>query len=717
MKLTAVQELLFSRKKKISIKNHWPELIFITLLPPLVGFWFNPTDPFFLQASFPILLLPPFLLSLRYGLISGMLSLAIIFLSLTFAYISQIGHMEQYPSQLIFGILVITLVTGEMANNSLTEIRRCQVEKEFLTLRFGEFTNAYHVMKVSHDQLKEQVANAKFSLREALQMVTEELRGQTKAGKRGLNNQVASELLAIFNYFCATQIAGVFRVDEMGKIAQTPEASQGNIGQLNSKDSLVLQALKKGTMVSVRSEMYTSKNKEELETDLLAVVPIRDISGRIWGLVVVTEMHFTAFQEENLNLMQLLGSYTGDLLSQADNILYEEGGREAFIGELKTSWRMAREFGIISSIICITFRKNIPADDYLRAVSSRIRCLDSAWLFSDDKKYPVICLLMPLTTESEYLSYKHSLDTSLLDQFGHTVEENQGTFHHLEIHGKRRFFDIVSFITDRTKDSYLPNLPPSITPVQKTTVALSELQREMDSIRLISDLDQLELISLSREEQQVSSGELDLPELQWLLKAIIYKLPKDFGQKDQLWSETVIEKIVSDKFQGNLCPVTTARMLTQMGFLPKNELCAAIKKKPQLLPDWRVNVLLPIFSQASHSSAVLFFIDESPLDQTFMKNLEKRDIPVRNQRGENPLFMYSAVNTQGDHYYMISEKETNPNDFSLFLQRLHSQLKVPLYLVFGQYPLYTDPQVLKYIESTTGKIRLFYLPTSVEGEA
>lgn len=461
MKLDSARDILFQQKNNGFTVMNLLEFILLTVMPPVIGYLFYPLDPFMLRARFPILVIPPLLIALRYGLALGMANFFIILCCITGAYFNGTLEVGHYPAHLLFGIMVITLITGEMTDMSLARRRYMQAQNKFINMRFKEFTSAYHIMKVSHDQLKEQLANTRFSLREALQTVKEKLQEQYRQGNRGLNAQVGNELLSILNYFCSAQIAGVYATGKAGAIEPKPVATQGNIGDLKAGDALVRSALSEGTMVSVLPEMHTYKSPEELETDLLVVVPIKDVSGYLWGIIVVEEMHFTAFQEENLNLMQLIVSYSGDLLSRADCIFYSEDDRQAFLSELEYSWCMADKLGIISSIVCITFEKEVPADDIFRAVSCRIRSSDHAWLTRDAHGNPVICLMMMLMTEAEYFDFQKSLDLYFKDRLGRSLTEFGGIYYHLEVTPKLHFSEYVEFLSDMVPLSQ-PQTTPAI---------------------------------------------------------------------------------------------------------------------------------------------------------------------------------------------------------------------------------------------------------------
>lgn len=453
MRIKIIRNMVRRRKIRPLAAELLLELFLFTLLPPGLGFLFHPVDPFFLQSSFPVLIGPPFLFALRYGSAPAMGSVALTGIGLYGAFYYRVGNVPHYPGPLLLGILLLTLITGEATDRSLSQLQRSKIEKDLLARRFGQFTNAYHVMKISHDQLKEQLANTRFSLRDALQMVREKLQKRHKDGRGGLSAKVGDDVLSALGYFCAIQIAGIYPVDDTGKVARQPIAVKGKMGEFKENDPLIGKTLLQGALVSVLPETYIAGSPDALGTDLLAAVPIKDSSDRIWGIVAVAEMHFSAFQSENLNLMQLICAYTGDLLSQAAHIFYAADDRQNFIGELENTWRLAGKFGIVSSLICIDFKKKHPPEAFLDAIVNRLRSLDHAWFFSDSRNCMKSCLLMPLMGETEYLHFRNHLDDYLTEKFGHGVEAAGGIFRHVAIDGQRPFQEIAAKVIGETEQS------------------------------------------------------------------------------------------------------------------------------------------------------------------------------------------------------------------------------------------------------------------------
>ena len=582
-------------------------------------------------------------------------------------------------------------------------------------MRFGEFTNAYHVMKISHDHLREQLATNQISLREALKMVRESLREHYKNGERGLTPQMSEELLGVLSYFCSIQGAGIYKTDATGSITVTPVALQGEMKELDKDDPLLRRAVASGMMISVRLESEDQQKRGESQaSELLAVIPITDISGYLWGIIAVSQMPFAAFQEENLNFIRLLGAYTGDLLSQADNIFHDSSDTRSFISELENTWRMSKSCGISSSLIRISFPDATPREQYIAAIADRIRGLDYVWVFVDDKQRPVIYLLMTLMSDGEYDRYKQSLNILLRERFGQSVEEAGGTFSQLAVTGKRRLATYVNFVFDTLQESQRVSDPVIVATEARegedaphanlldTTVA-AEQQGQADT----------ELISQGSRRQPALAGKLDLAELTWLYRALIQADPQQLVAKVSLWSIASIQEVILQKFDRQVDHRLVGKMLLAMGFAAKNVLYTAIIKNPEIVLDWQVNVLPAILSQTRRAEASLYFVDEYPVPRKFQDELEKRGFPVGVPVKAANLVMLTAVHSQGDYYFTLStEEELSPEMLCSFLEKLYRQIEMPLFIVMEKSPLHDTGEVTRFIEAQAGKIRFFYLPTT-----
>ena len=120
--------------------------------------------------------------------------------------------------------------------------------------------------------------------------------------------------MAVFAQYGAVQIAGLYGIKSRDRIDPQPIASHGDMPELNLFDPLVKLAIENKQLVSVKLEAQAN---DIAESDLLAVVPIVDSHNHLHGILAIKDMHFMAFQQENLNVLALLGSYVADMLTRS----------------------------------------------------------------------------------------------------------------------------------------------------------------------------------------------------------------------------------------------------------------------------------------------------------------------------------------------------------------------------------------------------------------
>jgi len=142
--------------------------------------------------------------------------------------------------------------------------------------------------------------------------------------------------MAVFSQFCSVQVAGLYAMKNEKLIDNNAVAIHGNMGELPQFDNLLKVALKERKLVSVKLEALAEDKHQE---GLLAVVPIVDSNNNVHGILAIRDMHFMAFQQENLNLLSLLGGYIGDMLSRSRGLANSRGAW--FMAEVETALRFA----------------------------------------------------------------------------------------------------------------------------------------------------------------------------------------------------------------------------------------------------------------------------------------------------------------------------------------------------------------------------------------
>ena len=122
-----------------------------------------------------------------------------------------------------------------------------------------------------------------------------------------------------------------------------------------------------------------------------------------------------AFQQQNLNILALLGSYVGDMLTRSKGTA--ESRTAWFMAELDVALRFAQSHDTESVLMSIKFNTETASNEVADFVSTSIRGLDASWVTSADDGATVLCLLLPLMNESQGRAFLQRIDKAVLDRF------------------------------------------------------------------------------------------------------------------------------------------------------------------------------------------------------------------------------------------------------------------------------------------------------------
>ena len=148
---------------------------------------------------------------------------------------------------------------------------------------------------------------------------------------------------------------------------------------------------------------------------LLAVVPIVDSGGRLHGVLAVREMHFMAFQRENLNLMALLGAWLGDRFGRAGG--FAAGSAGHFGAELDAALRRVREHEVPATLVALRTAAGESATEVASFLAGNIRSLDRAHVRRGPDGDSTVAVLLPLSTASDAQDYASRALSSLRERF------------------------------------------------------------------------------------------------------------------------------------------------------------------------------------------------------------------------------------------------------------------------------------------------------------
>jgi len=167
------------------------------------------------------------------------------------------------------------------------------------------------VLRVSHQKLEERLSAQGWSLESAVEDTRQQL-----ASSASLPT-LCESILNILSNHAMVQSATLFTVVSAGTGDPLPcelavAAKLGTPPSVDARHRLISRALATGRLVALDAESTELGSDESV----LVAVPLVAPSGRAFGVVVVHEMPFMAFQTTNLKMLAALCAHLADVLAE-----------------------------------------------------------------------------------------------------------------------------------------------------------------------------------------------------------------------------------------------------------------------------------------------------------------------------------------------------------------------------------------------------------------
>ncbi|MAB22773.1 sugar transporter [Pseudomonas neustonica] len=408
----------------------WLETPILTAAVLGLCFWFEPTDPLFVN-RFPWPILAPLLLAVRYGFLHAMVSAGMLVVAtLVLMREGYPGYVE-LPASYIVGMLVSSMVVGEFRDLWERRLQRLQMANEYRQFRLDEFTRAYQMLRSSHDRLEERVAGSETSLRSSLLLLRKrvlQVRPETNVLKSS-----ADSILSVLGQYGSFNAAALYPVVDGQLQVSKAYAEVGDMGALDANDLLIRLCLERADVVSVR-DVFREQGREKSVSGLQACVPLVTVDGELLAIVVVRSMPFFSFNERTFMLLALLGGHIADLLhSDAQVLALENNEARRFSQHLQRSVLDAEKHDLPGSLMCF----ELPADStpVLKALVDSQRGLDLQLSLSNSRGIDMLLVLMPLTDAQGSQGYLGRLDQIIAERMGGelSLQERGITSHYHEL--------------------------------------------------------------------------------------------------------------------------------------------------------------------------------------------------------------------------------------------------------------------------------------------
>lgn len=396
----------------------WVELLLISGLTVLAWryqntlVYENPADYFFWPA------LGPLLIALRYGFARGLISF-LLAITLTQALITATGDTAQLSISVILGTALLTMLTGEFRDSWHLVNQRLTLNQDFVNSRLDMFTQSYHLLKVSHDQLEQRLAGQQMSLRTAVQEIR-----QFTTSSGDLTPDIAEKTLAVLDKVISMYQAGFYEYTAHG-ISPRPLAKLGKAGELVENDPMVRDACEQKITVGAKDLSETGDRTNPHRVSKLQyqlVIPLVDVKGNIKAIIVAEQVRFIQLTQSNIALVHLLASFIANLVSTdvlTPKLMPEQ--RKLFLRYLSNQRNYYTHFRLDSSLVVFTDLSQGQKVDIEHIADFR-RGADIYWLTQDKNNRQAIFVLMPITSLIEAERFVARIRKILLDNVA--ISEN-----------------------------------------------------------------------------------------------------------------------------------------------------------------------------------------------------------------------------------------------------------------------------------------------------
>lgn len=203
-------------------------------------------------------------------------------------------------------------------------------------------------------------------------------------------------------------------------------------------------------------------------------------------------------------------------------------------------------------------------------------------------------------------------------------------------------------------------------------------------------------------------------ELKWIRKTIIGKSPLQLGFEFALWTREMVRDLIQKKYGVKLHIVSVGRLLGKLGLSPQKPLYRAFQQNPNLIQAWIDKEFPKIKAQAKQERAEIFFGDEAGVRSDYHAGTtwsEKGETPIVTSTGARfTINMISAISARGALRFMTIQGGVGAKVFVTFLKRFIHGAKRPLYLILDGHPSHKSKLVKEFVESTKGRLKIFFLP-------
>ena len=195
---------------------------------------------------------------------------------------------------------------------------------------------------------------------------------------------------------------------------------------------------------------------------------------------------------------------------------------------------------------------------------------------------------------------------------------------------------------------------------------------------------------------------------------VTMKDPRQLKFEFALWSRSMVRQLIRSEFGIKISDVSVGRLLRKLGLSPQRPLRRAYQQDKDRVEAWLQDEYPKIRAMARRKGATIYFADEASIRSDSHSGTTwapKGKTPVIESTGARfSLNLISAISARGLMRFMTIDGRLNSDKFIEFLKRLLFNAEGPIFMIVDGHPVHRSGKVKNYVNSTEGKLRLFFLP-------
>ena len=221
-----------------------------------------------------------------------------------------------------------------------------------------------------------------------------------------------------------------------------------------------------------------------------------------------------------------------------------------------------------------------------------------------------------------------------------------------------------------------------------------------------------------RGPDQNTGSLLNARQMKKLEKTVIGSTPDQLKFPFALWSSKALQAYIDETWHVKPCRRTVRRYMNKMNFTSQCPITYAREQNAVQVKEWLEVKYPEIQKEARETGAKIMWTDETCAlaGEIRTKRYSKRGSASVLRLPANKSIkckMISAVGNTGDLFFMFHKEAMNTDIFKDFIQRLESDMKVPVFLIVDNLRVHHAKILQSWLDEEwqKNKFKLFYLPS------